>query len=67
MEMSDIELTGEQLIDMISETVEKEYGKIIAKWFEVDDKGNVIAACFGIENKTGSFVKVPVELVFDST
>jgi hypothetical protein len=58
--MSDIELTGEQFIDMLSETAEKEYGAIIDKWFEVDDKGNVISVCFAIDNKIG-YVKVPIE------
>ena len=57
----EIEITGEQLIDMLSETVEKEYGKIIDKWFEVDDKGTVTGACFSIGNKTG-YVKVPIEV-----
>ena len=59
--MSDqIELTGEQFIDMISENVQNDYGKIIDKWFEVDDKGQVIGACFAIDKKIG-FVKVVIE------
>ena len=58
--MSDkVELTGEEFLEMLSKEVTKDYGEVVNKWFEVDNDGNVLAACFEVKDKIGS-IRVPV-------
>ena len=58
--MSDIQLTGEDILESLIPEIEKAYnGTVLDKWVEQEDNGQVWL-CYALKDKIG-IVKVPIE------
>lgn len=58
--MSDIQLTGEDILESLISEIEKAYnGTVLEKWIEQEDNGQVWL-CYALKDKIG-IVKVPIE------